>query len=85
MFSTMICRESTNRSNFLCNVWSCTYHGIHGASHVNVYGARDIFILLASFLGLILKDDLKLLGSGITIFLQSCMFKCPKLFLNDSF
>jgi len=67
MLSTMICHELTNRFNFLCNVWSCTYRGIHGASHANAYGARDIFILFASFLRLILEDDLKLLESGVTI------------------
>ncbi|KAF3453838.1 hypothetical protein FNV43_RR04279 [Rhamnella rubrinervis] len=49
---------------------------------VDAYGTRDIFILSASLLGLILKDNLKLTGSGIEIGLQSCTLKHCKIFLR---
>jgi len=49
---------------------------------VDAYGTRDIFILSASLLGLILEDNLKFTGSGVEIGLQSCMLKRRKTFLK---
>ena len=48
----------------------------------DAYGTRDISILSASLLGLILEDNLKLTGRGVEIGLQSCMLKRRKIFLK---
>ena len=51
-------------------------------STANAYGTRDIFILSGSLLGDILEDNLKLIGSGVEICLQSCMLKRRKIFFK---
>ena len=48
----------------------------------NAYGTRDISFLSASLLGHILEDNLKLIGSGVEIGLQSCMLKRRKIFFK---
>jgi hypothetical protein len=48
----------------------------------DAYGTRDLSILSASLLGDILKDNLKLIGSGVEIGLQSCMLKRRKIFFK---
>ena len=48
-------------------------------STADAYSTRDISILLASLLGLILDDNLKLVGRGVGIGLQSCMLKRCKI------
>ena len=45
----------------------------------DAYGTRDISILSASLLGLILEDNLKLTGRGVEIGLLSCMLKRHKI------
>jgi hypothetical protein len=48
----------------------------------DAYSTRDISILSATLLGHILKDNLKLIGSGVEIDLQSCMLKRCKIFFK---
>jgi hypothetical protein len=48
----------------------------------DAYGTRDISILSTSLLGDILEDNLKLIGSGVEIGLQSCMLKRCKIFFK---
>jgi hypothetical protein len=48
----------------------------------DAYSTWDISILSASLLGDILEDNLKLIGSGVEIDLQSCMLKRRKTFLK---
>jgi len=48
----------------------------------DAYGTRDIFILSASLLGDMLEDNLKLIGNGVEIGLQSCMLKRRKSFFK---
>jgi hypothetical protein len=48
----------------------------------DAYGTRDISILSASLLGDILEDNLKLIGNGVEIGLQSCMLKRLKIFFK---
>jgi hypothetical protein len=50
--------------------------------NADAYGTRDISILSASLLGDILEDNLKLIGSGVEIGLQSCMLKRRKIFFK---
>ncbi|KAE8732859.1 hypothetical protein F3Y22_tig00001713pilonHSYRG00133 [Hibiscus syriacus] len=50
---------------------------------VDAYGSRDIFILSSSLLGLILEDNLALIGRGVKIGLQSYMLNRDKIFFND--
>ena len=45
----------------------------------DAYGTRDISILSASLLGLILEDNLKLVGKRVEIGLLSCMLKRRKI------
>ena len=45
----------------------------------DAYGTRDISILSASLLGLILEDNLKLTERGVEIGLLSCMLKRRKI------
>jgi hypothetical protein len=51
-------------------------------STADAYGNRDISIISASLLGDILEDNLKLIGSGVEIVLQSCMLKRRKIFFK---
>jgi len=48
----------------------------------DAYGTRDISILSASLLGDMLEDNLKLIGNGVEIDLQSCMLKRRKIFFK---
>jgi len=48
----------------------------------DAYGTWDISILSASLLVDILEDNLKLIGSGVEINLQSCMLKRRNTFLK---
>ncbi|KAE8717407.1 Laccase-22 [Hibiscus syriacus] len=48
----------------------------------DVYVTRDIYILSSSLLGLILEDNLKLIGRGVEISLQSYMFNRDKIFFK---
>ena len=48
----------------------------------DAYGTQDISILSTSLLGLILEDNLKLVGSGVEIGLQSCMLNRRKTFFK---
>ncbi|KAE8654139.1 3R-linalool synthase-like protein [Hibiscus syriacus] len=47
---------------------------------IDAYGTRDISILYSSLLGLILEDNLKLIGRGVEIGLQSYMLNRDKIF-----
>jgi len=49
-------------------------------SIVDAYGTQDSFVLFTSLLGLVLEDNLQLIGSGVEVCLQFCMSKCPKSF-----
>jgi len=51
---------------------------------IDAYRTQDISILSASLLGDILEDNLKLIGSGVEIGLQSCMLKRRKISSNNS-
>uniref|UniRef100_A0A0D3AJG8 Uncharacterized protein n=1 Tax=Brassica oleracea var. oleracea TaxID=109376 RepID=A0A0D3AJG8_BRAOL len=48
----------------------------------DAYGTRDISILPSSLLILIPEDNLKLIGSGVKIGLQSCMLNLRKIFFK---
>jgi hypothetical protein len=48
----------------------------------DAYGTQDISILSASLLRDIVEDNLKLIGSGVKIGLQSCMLKRHKIFIK---
>jgi hypothetical protein len=48
----------------------------------DAYDTQDISILSASLLEDILEDNLKLIGSGVEIGLQSCMLKRRKIFFK---
>jgi len=67
---------------------ACTMSGlVHIMANIKLptadaYGTRDISILFASFLGDILEDNLKLIGSEVEISLQSCMLKRRKIFFK---
>jgi hypothetical protein len=51
-------------------------------STADAYGTQGISILYAALLGDILEDNLKLIGSGVEIGLQSCMLKRRKIFFK---
>jgi hypothetical protein len=51
-------------------------------STADAYGTRDISILSVLLLGDILKDNLKLIRSGVEIGLESCMLKRCKIFFK---
>ncbi|PRQ31713.1 hypothetical protein RchiOBHm_Chr5g0038501 [Rosa chinensis] len=63
---------------------SCLVHTIANIKlpTADAYGTQDISILSASLLGLILKDNLKLIGRGVEIDSQSCMLKRHKIFFK---
>ena len=48
----------------------------------DAYGTQDISFLFTSLLGHILEDNLKLIGSGVEISLQSYMLKRRKIFFK---
>ena len=48
----------------------------------DAYDTQDIYILSASLLGDILEDNLKLIGCGVEIGLQSYMLKRRKIFIK---
>ena len=51
----------------------------------DAYGSRDISILSASLLGDMLEDNLKLIGSGVEIGLQSYILRRRKIFFKKFF
>ena len=68
-----------------------TTYAMSGSIHIivniklptaNVYDTQDISFIFASLLGHILKDNLKLIGSGVQIGLQSCILKRLNIFFK---
>ncbi|KAE8685516.1 F-box/kelch-repeat protein SKIP30-like isoform X2 [Hibiscus syriacus] len=75
----------------MCRLTTPTAWAMSGLVHIieniklptaDAYNTRDISILSSSLLGLILEDNLKLIGRWVEIGLQSCMLNCDKIFFK---